>query len=82
MPCIWRISEKSEPVAFDRLRFFRLRDARRDGNMKNTIEKRSTAMYENHIADISLAPEGEKKIRWAAGHMPVLAAIAEDFRET
>ena len=39
-------------------------------------------MYENHIADISLAPEGEKKIRWAAGHMPVLAAIAEDFRET
>ena len=30
LPCIWRISEKSEPVAFDRLRFFRLRDARRD----------------------------------------------------
>ena len=39
-------------------------------------------MYENHIADITLAPEGEKKIRWAAGHMPVLAAITEDFRET
>ena len=39
-------------------------------------------MYENHIADITLAPEGEKKIRWAAGHMPVLAAIAEDFRKT
>ena len=39
-------------------------------------------MYENHIADITLAPEGEKKIRWVAGHMPVLAAIAEDFRET
>ena len=39
-------------------------------------------MYENHIADISLAPEGEKKIRWVAGHMPVLAAIAEDFRKT
>ena len=34
-------------------------------------------MYENHIADITLAPEGEKKIRWVAGHMPVLAAIAE-----
>lgn len=30
LPCIWRISEKSEPVVFDRLRFFRLRDARRD----------------------------------------------------
>ena len=29
-PCIWRISEKSEPVDYDRLRFFRLRDARRD----------------------------------------------------
>ena len=39
-------------------------------------------MYENHIADNTLAPEGEKKIRWAAGHMPVLAAIAEDFRKT
>ena len=61
---------------------FRLRDARRDGNMKISYRKRSTAMYENHIADISLAPEGEKKIRWVAGHMPVLAAIAEDFRET
>ncbi|MBR6209506.1 MAG: adenosylhomocysteinase [Oscillospiraceae bacterium] len=35
-------------------------------------------MYD--IADISLAPSGEKKIRWAAAHMPVLAAIAEDFR--
>ena len=32
------------------------------------------------IADISLAPSGEKKIRWAAAHMPVLNAIAEDFR--
>ena len=34
----------------------------------------------SHIADISLAPSGEKKIRWAAAHMPVLAAIAEDFK--
>ena len=31
------------------------------------------------VADLSLAPEGEKKIRWAAQHMPVLASIAEDF---
>ena len=30
------------------------------------------------ILDVSLAPSGEKKIRWAAAHMPVLAAIAED----
>lgn len=30
LPCIWRISEKSEPVDYDRLRFFRLRDAQRD----------------------------------------------------
>jgi len=35
-------------------------------------------MYD--IADIRLAPSGEKKIRWAAEHMPVLAAIAGDFR--
>ena len=35
-------------------------------------------MYD--IADIRLAPSGEKKIRWVACHMPVLAAIAEDFR--
>ena len=34
----------------------------------------------SHILDASLAPSGEKKIRWAAAHMPVLAAIAEDFR--
>ncbi len=32
------------------------------------------------VADISLAPSGEKKIRWAAAHMPVLAAIAEDYK--
>ena len=34
----------------------------------------------SRIADVSLAPSGEKKIRWAAAHMPVLAAIAEDFK--
>ena len=32
------------------------------------------------ILDISLAPSGEKKIRWAAAHMPVLSAIAEDYK--
>ena len=32
------------------------------------------------IADVTLAPSGEKKIRWAAAHMPVLASIAEDFK--
>ena len=36
----------------------------------------------SRIADVSLAPSGEKKIRWAAAHMPVLGAIAEDFRRT
>ena len=35
-------------------------------------------MYD--VADITLAPEGEKKIRWARAHMPVLRAIEEDFR--
>lgn len=32
------------------------------------------------IRDISLAPQGEEKICWAAANMPVLSAIAEDFR--
>jgi len=32
------------------------------------------------IADIRLAPEGEKKISWVAGNMPILNAIAEDFQ--
>lgn len=32
------------------------------------------------ITDISLAQQGEQKIRWVAAHMPVLSAIAEDFR--
>ncbi len=36
--------------------------------------------FMSEIADLSLAPEGEKKIRWARGHMPVLRAIEEDFR--
>ena len=31
------------------------------------------------IYDINLAPEGERKIQWAAGHMPLLSAIAADF---
>lgn len=35
----------------------------------------------SHILDVSLAESGEKKIRWVAAHMPVLAAIAEDFRK-
>ena len=34
----------------------------------------------HHIHDIGLAPQGEEKIRWVAQHMPVLGAIAEDFR--
>ena len=34
------------------------------------------------IRDISLAPEGEKKIKWAAGNMPVLWALAEEFRKS
>ncbi len=33
------------------------------------------------IADISLAPEGKKKIEWAAAHMPVLASIKDRFQK-
>lgn len=31
------------------------------------------------ISDINLAPEGERKINWAARNMPILTAIAGDF---
>ncbi|MDR0434890.1 MAG: adenosylhomocysteinase [Gracilibacteraceae bacterium] len=34
----------------------------------------------SEIKDISLAPSGQAKIDWVRGHMPVLAAIREDFR--
>ncbi|MGN1003147.1 MAG: adenosylhomocysteinase [Oscillospiraceae bacterium] len=33
------------------------------------------------ITDIALAPEGEKKIQWVAGNMPLLRAIAADFEK-
>jgi len=33
------------------------------------------------ITDISLAPEGQKKIAWVAKFMPILSAIAEDFQK-
>ena len=33
------------------------------------------------IADIKLAPSGEKKINWVKRNMPLLNAIAEEFRE-
>jgi len=34
------------------------------------------------IRDLSLAPEGEKKIAWVWRNMPVLNSIAEDFEKT
>jgi adenosylhomocysteinase len=33
------------------------------------------------VADLALAPEGEARIAWAAGQMPVLAQIRERFQE-
>ena len=36
----------------------------------------------SEIRDISLAPEGEKKIQWAARNMPILRSIAEDFKKS
>ncbi len=33
----------------------------------------------SEIKDISLAPEGEKKIQWAMRYMPLLQSIREDF---
>ncbi len=34
------------------------------------------------VRDLSLAPEGRKKIEWAAAHMPVLGSIAAEFEKT
>ncbi len=36
----------------------------------------------SNITDVCLAPEGEKKIQWVARNMPLLSAIAEDFKKT
>ncbi len=36
----------------------------------------------SNITDVCLAPEGEKKIQWVARNMPLLSAIAEDFKRT
>src|SRR5690606_39762798 len=33
------------------------------------------------VKDISLAPQGEKKIRWVQEHMPVLERIKKEFIE-
>lgn len=36
----------------------------------------------NEIFDLALAPEGERKIEWAARNMPILRGIAADFSRT
>ncbi len=36
----------------------------------------------SEIRDGSLAPSGERKIRWVEEHMPVLKSICEDFEKT
>ena len=33
-----------------------------------------------NVKDISLAPEGKKKIEWVQRHMPVLEHIKKDFQ--
>ncbi len=35
-----------------------------------------------NVADLSLAPEGRRKILWAGEHMPVLRRLAQRYRET
>jgi adenosylhomocysteinase len=37
------------------------------------------AQVDSEVADLALAPEGETRIGWAAGQMPVLARIRERF---
>jgi adenosylhomocysteinase len=41
------------------------------------MARESVAPYE--VTDLALAPEGESRIEWAAGQMPVLAQIRERF---
>ena len=36
----------------------------------------------SEIRDISLAPQGERKLKWVEDHMPVLRSICEDFEKT
>lgn len=38
-----------------------------------------TAVPDHDVADLALAPEGQARIAWAAGQMPVLAQIRERF---
>ncbi|HWD76511.1 MAG TPA: adenosylhomocysteinase [Solirubrobacteraceae bacterium] len=40
-----------------------------------------TTVPPHDVADLALAPEGEARIAWAAGQMPVLAQIRERFQE-
>jgi adenosylhomocysteinase len=38
-----------------------------------------TAVAPHDVADLALAPEGELRIEWASGQMPVLAQIRARF---
>ena len=38
-----------------------------------------TSIPAHDVADLALAPEGQARIAWAAGQMPVLAQIRERF---
>src|SRR5262252_8774622 len=38
----------------------------------------SDAAARSRIADLSLAPEGERRIGWARAHMPVLARLSRE----
>jgi adenosylhomocysteinase len=39
-------------------------------------------MADYFVRDLSLAPSGQKKIEWAAAHMPVLGRIAREFSQS
>ena len=39
------------------------------------------ALPPHEVTDLALAPEGEAQIAWAAGQMPVLAAVRERFEQ-
>lgn len=36
----------------------------------------------HHVADLDLAPQGQKKIQWAGEHMPVLRRLSQRYRDS
>ena len=51
-------------------------------NIIDNVIKFMEIFYMSKVKDMSLAPEGVRKIEWVQKHMPVLEHIKEDYLET